>query len=329
MAVLKGSAVNQDGRTSSLTAPSSLSQQAVINQALNNSQVQPDLISYVETHGTGTSLGDLIEVEALSRVFQNRSTTQPLVLGAVKTNIGHVEGASGIASLIKVILALQHSEIPQNLHLNQPNTQIDWHNLPFLLPNKSRPWARGEQPRIAGISAFGFSGTNAHVVVEEATLLPSEKKQGNHTTLVEIITLSARTEKTLQQIVTNYANYLASYPDLSLGDICFTANTGRSHFNYRLAILASSTAELQTKLNQIKNNYAVINVWQGKAKVTDNIIDAQVLINNSADRLEALSRLAQQYIKDSQINWSEFYHHTNYQKISLPTYPFQRQKYWF
>ena len=329
LAVLKGSAVNQDGRTSSLTAPSSLSQQAVINQALNNSQVQPDLISYVETHGTGTSLGDLIEVEALSRVFQNRSTTQPLVLGAVKTNIGHVEGASGIASLIKVILALQHGEIPPNLHLNQPNTQIDWHNLPFLLPHKSRPWARGEQPRIAGISAFGFSGTNAHVVVEEATLLPSEKKQGNHTTLVEIITLSARTEKTLQQIVTNYANYLASYPDLSLGDICFTANTGRSHFNYRLAILASSTAELQTKLNQIKNNYTVIDVWQGKAKVTDNIIDAQALINNSADRLEALSRLAQQYIKDSQINWSEFYHHTNYQKISLPTYPFQRQKYWF
>lgn len=330
LAVLKGSAVNQDGRTSGLTTPSSLSQEAVIMQALINSQVEPEQISYIETHGTATSLGDLIEVEALSKIFNSCSSTKSksIVLGAVKTNIGHTEGVSGIASLIKVILALQHQSIPRNLNLHQPNTQIDWQNLPFTLPDQSISWTRSEQPRIAGISAFGFSGTNAHVILKEASL-PSESQVDNQTTLLEILTLSARTEKALKQIVVNYADYLLSHPDLSLGDICFTANTGRSQFNYRLAILANSTAEIQSKLNQIKNSDTPANVWQGKAKNTEQVIDTQSLAQNSTNRQEALTKLAQQYVTGGNIDWSGLYGKTDYQKIALPTYPFQRQKYWF
>ncbi|WP_019506018.1 type I polyketide synthase [Pleurocapsa sp. PCC 7319] len=328
LAVLKGSAVNQDGRTSGLTTPSSLSQAEVIKQALNNSQVESEQISYLEAHGTGTSLGDLIEVEALSKIFNARSPTKPIVLGAVKTNIGHTEGASGIASLIKVILALQHQSIPRNLNLNQPNTQIDWQNLPFTLPDRAISWARSEQPRIAGISAFGFSGTNAHVVVEEVSL-PSEPKADKQTSLIEILTLSARSEKALQQMIADYTKYLSSHPDLSLGDICFTANTGRSQFNYRLAILANSTAELLAKLNQITNGNTPVNVWEGKAKISENLIDTQSLAQDLPSRQEALATLAQQYVTGGNIDWSGLYGKTNYHKITLPTYPFQRQKYWF
>ncbi|MEL7011639.1 MAG: polyketide synthase, partial [Cyanobacteria bacterium J06588_4] len=138
-AVLLGSATNQDGRTSSITTPNSLSQQAVIKQALVNSKVAADRVSYVETHGTGTSLGDVIELEALSQVFKNN---EELVLGAVKTNIGHLESAAGIASLIKTVLALENSSIPPNLHLKQANSKVDWQELPFNLPSEAIAWRK-------------------------------------------------------------------------------------------------------------------------------------------------------------------------------------------
>ena len=244
-AVLLGSAVNQDGRTSSITTPNSLSQQAVIKQALDNSRVEASQVSYVETHGTGTSLGDLIEVEALGSVFGNN---QQLILGAVKTNIGHTESASGIASLIKTVLALENEVIPANLHLKQLNTEINWQKLPFKLPQRAIAWQKTAQPRIAGVSGFGFSGTNAHIIVKEAEVLPEkitpkiEKEQ-------YLFTISARSKKALSQLANNYLEYL-SHRDLSLADICLTTSIGRSHFNYRLAMVVSSVAELQTKLTQ-------------------------------------------------------------------------------
>ncbi|ELS00843.1 beta-ketoacyl synthase [Xenococcus sp. PCC 7305] len=269
-AVLLGSAVNQDGRTSSITTPNSLSQQAVIKQALANSKVSAEQVGYLETHGTGTSLGDLIEVEALSSVFANN---QQLMLGAVKTNIGHLESASGIASLIKAVLVLENESIPANLHLKKPNSAIEWQNLPFKLPQNAIAWPKSEQPRIAGVSAFGFSGTNAHVVLGDGELgswgYGEMGRLGDGETREQdlcLFTLSARSEKALQELVKRYQEYLITSTD-SIQDICLTANTGRSHFNYRLAATTTSTEELQTKLTQFLNEEMYPDLWQGKANL--------------------------------------------------------------
>ena len=275
LAVLKGSAVNQDGRTSGITAPSSLSQQAVIRQALANSKVEASDISYLETHGTGTSLGDVIEIEALSNVFAPyHNQTQPLILGAVKTNIGHLESASGIASLIKVILAMKHELIPANLNLNHPNPQINWQDLPFVLPNDNIPWTKSDKPRLAGVSAFGFSGTNAHVVVAstDSFLKINEEigRQENCETDLHLLTLSATTEKALRDLVKLYQQYLISDSSSSLKDICLTTNVGRTHFKYRLAIIAESVDDLRQKLESIINNQTSPHTWQGKANLNNN-----------------------------------------------------------
>ena len=271
-AVLLGSATNQDGRTSSITTPSSLSQEAVINQALANSKVEARQVSYLETHGTGTSLGDAIEIEALSRVFKDN---EELILGAVKTNIGHTESASGIASLIKTVLSLENELIPANLHLKQPNTKVYWQNLPFKLPQQAIAWKQ-TAPRIAGVSGFGFSGTNAHVVVREAIGLEKDVeigrrgdketgRQGDEEISLYLFTLSAKSKKALDRLASDYANYLQLYRDLLIEDICFTANVGRSHFNYRLAIVVSCVTELQTKLTQFISGKTPSQLWSGKA----------------------------------------------------------------
>ncbi len=243
LAVIKGSAVNQDGRSNGLTAPNALSQQAVIRQALENAQVQPAEISYVEAHGTGTSLGDPIEVNSLKdMLMQGRSPDQPCWIGSVKTNIGHLESASGIASLIKVVLCLQHKEIPPHLHLTQLNPYIYIEGTPLSIPTKLQEWLPGKELRLAGVSSFGFGGTNAHVVLEEAPTIASvetEIERPKH-----ILTLSAKNELALQELAQRYVDMPASL----LADVCYTANTGRSHFDYRLAVVAESTVQLREQL---------------------------------------------------------------------------------
>ncbi len=175
-AVIRGSAANQDGRTNSLTAPSGPAQQAVVLAAPKNGHVPPSKISYVETHGTGTALGDPIEIEALAAnvgvLFEG---AQPCVLGAAKTNFGHLESAAGVTGLIKTALALYHEEIPANLHFEKLNPNISLEGTRFLIPTRRVAWPRGSDPRFAGLSSFGFSGTNVHVVLEEAPRLPGRR----------------------------------------------------------------------------------------------------------------------------------------------------------
>ncbi|WP_208346812.1 beta-ketoacyl synthase N-terminal-like domain-containing protein, partial [Aetokthonos hydrillicola] len=169
LAVIKGSAVNHDGPSSGLTVPNKMAQKEVIQQALQNARIEPNQVSYVEAHGTGTSLGDPIELESLAAVYgKNRPHNQPLVVGSVKTNFGHLEAAAGVSALIKVILSLQNQEIPPHLHLENPNPHIPWHQLPLVIPTSAIPWHQGTEPRRAGISAFGISGTNVHIILEEA-----------------------------------------------------------------------------------------------------------------------------------------------------------------
>lgn len=247
LAVIRGSAVNQDGFSSGFTVPNRRAQEKVISGALQAARVAPADVDYVEAHGTGTSLGDPIEVRALTAVFgAERSADNPFLLGSVKTNIGHTEAAAGVAGLIKVVLSLQHEVVPPHLHLQQPNPHILWEQAPIRIPTELTPWPRGEKARIAGISSFGASGVNAHIVVAEAPATepaPAVPERPAH-----LLTLSAQNEAALAELAGRYRDYLAANPSAPLADICFTANNGRSHFAHRLALSAASLDETAAAL---------------------------------------------------------------------------------
>ncbi|BAU65096.1 Beta-ketoacyl synthase [Stanieria sp. NIES-3757] len=247
LAVIKGSAINQDGRSNGLTAPNGLAQQAVIRQALKDAGVQAGEISYIEAHGTGTKLGDPIEVNSLKNVLmQGRKENETCYLGSVKTNIGHLEAAAGIAGLIKTVLCLQNQVIPANLHFNKLNPHINLAHTPIEINNRLQPWQPGDKPRLAGVSSFGFGGTNAHVILQEA-----DNQVQNFESVerpLHLLTISAKNEPALQELARRYAKFLRNNPDISLADICYRANTGRTHFEHRLAIVTDSKQDLTQKL---------------------------------------------------------------------------------
>lgn len=253
-AVLRGSAVNHIGTSGGLTVPNVKSQQALLRDALKNARIEPGQVGYIEAHGTGTALGDPIEIRALETVLgDSHSKKSPLMLGSVKTNIGHLEAAAGIAGLMKVILALHHQEIPPHLHFKEPNPRINWESLPFAVPTTPTPWKTSETPRIAGVSSFGIAGTNAHIILAEAPP-DTYSKNGQQEVAerpVHLLTLSAKTENALRELTQRYVNYCAADSALTIGDVCFTANAGRSHFAHRHGFLAASTQELREKLSEI------------------------------------------------------------------------------
>ncbi|MGQ3195996.1 MAG: SDR family NAD(P)-dependent oxidoreductase [Hydrogenophaga sp.] len=248
LAVIRGSAVNQDGPSSGLTAPNGPAQEAVIREALARAGVAPHEVGLVEAHGTGTQLGDPLEVQALGAVF-GKEREQPLWLASVKTNIGHLEAAAGITGLIKLVLSLQHREIPAHLHFKTPSPHIPWADHALRVPTEHTPWQPIGGRRIAGVSSFGFSGTNAHVVLEEAPeapALPARPARAAH-----LMALSARDETALAALAASYAQALRGRDDAELADICFTANVGRSHFAQRATVLAHSVAELCERLDAL------------------------------------------------------------------------------
>jgi len=246
LALIRGSAVNQDGRSSGLTAPNGNAQEAVVRQALANAGVRPDEISYVEAHGTGTALGDPIEAHALAAVFgPGRAIDNPLTLGSAKTNLGHLEAAAGVAGLVKLVLALRNEYIPPHLHFHRMNPHIDWGGMPVRIPVDGLPWPRGGKRRVGGVSSFGFSGANAHVIVEEAPLLDRPKPEWERP--AHILALSARSPGALAQMAGRYAQALEQTPS-ELGDICYTANAGRAHFDHRAAYFGASKAQMRQAL---------------------------------------------------------------------------------
>ena len=247
-AVIRGSAVNQDGASGGLTVPNGVAQQRVITQALECAGVAAGDVGYLEAHGTGTSLGDPIEVQAAGAVLgDGRDESRPLLIGSVKTNIGHLEAAAGIAGLIKVILSLEHEELPKHLHFRNPSPLIPWNRLAVRVVEEATAWERNGRPRVAGVSSFGFSGTNAHVILEEA---PDEVgKSAAAPTPVEqpadrrfsVLPLSAGSPAALVQMADRYRRWLSAHPEATLSDLCLTAGVGRSHFEHRAALVVNST----------------------------------------------------------------------------------------
>jgi len=246
-AVIRGSAVNHNGASGGLTVPSPEAQEQLIQAVLAGSGQAPAAVDYVEAHGTGTRLGDAAELVALAQALgPGRAPTRPLLVGSVKTNIGHLEAAAGIAGLIKTVLALWHGEIPPHLHLTSRTEQVPWDRLPIAVPTRRTPWPRPEgRPRAAGVSAFGFTGTNAHVLLTEAPGLSTVDIRGPaRSDRPHLLTLSAATEPALKAAAQRMVDRLAEADEVELANICFTAAARRTHHEYRLAVVGRTRREL-------------------------------------------------------------------------------------
>ncbi|HEX3046006.1 MAG TPA: beta-ketoacyl synthase N-terminal-like domain-containing protein, partial [Bacillota bacterium] len=368
-AVIKGSAVNNDGASGGITAPNAEAQKDVIIRAWKEAKINPETISYIETHGTGTSLGDPIEIKGITSAFAEFTTKKQFCgVGSVKTNLGHLVAASGIASVIKVILALQKNELPPSLNFNSPNPFINFVNSPVYVNNRPRKWnAIDGSPRRAGVSSFGLSGTNCHVILEEA---PRNASSPFHETASsksippqaqpEILTIAARNKTVLQESLKRFHRYLAQNPAADLGDICYTANTGRGHYNFRIALLVADLEDLKQKIAILNDtdpdkssepgiyfgSYKIVQAHGAREngpaenELTENerrqlnskaalTLKEFLAAGGQTDRSrESAAELCQAYIKGADIAWNQLYQDRGFTRTSLPPYPLERIRYW-
>lgn len=274
LALLRGSAVNQDGASGGLTVPSGPSQEQVLRQALVRAGLDAGRVSYVEAHGTGTPLGDPIEIGAMSQVYP-----QPLLVGSVKANIGHLEASAGIASVMKVALALHHKAIPPQLHLRQPNPMISWSELALRVPTELTPWPdQGEAEAVAGISAFGFSGTNVHMIVSAPlakaaasapTAVPADAAADPGAPGPQLLTLSARTPEALRDLARRWARGPLAAPQAELAPACAAAARWRTAFDHRLALVANSATEARAALAEFADHGAAAGVYSVRAETAE------------------------------------------------------------
>ncbi len=295
IATIRGTAINQDGPSGGLTVPNGPSQERVIRRALTDARLKPAQISYIEAHGTGTPLGDPIEIGALSGVFKKRE--EPLYVGSIKTNIGHLEFAAGVAGVMKLALAVQHGKIPPNLHLNTPNPLIDFETANVQVPESVIEWSADE--RIGGVSSFGVSGTNAHVIVGEA---PPVANQPDHTPIRShhLLTISAKSEPALRDYVKKYRTFLAENPDVNLADLAYTSHVGRTHFDYRASFVADSAETLKSQLHAPRTTHhappktAFLFTGQGSQYVNmgRELYDTEPLFRDRLDRCDVAFREA-------------------------------------
>lgn len=256
-AVIKGSAVNNDGGSKvGYLAPNVDGQARAIAEALAVANVNPETVSYVEAHGTGTKLGDPIEIAALTQGFNLTDKQDNCAIGSVKTNVGHLQIASGIVGLIKTALSVYHQKIPASLHYQQANPQINFQQTPFYVNTKLQPWQTEQFPLRAGVNSLGIGGTNAHVILESRRQQAEVRKQELQSSLsAQLLTLSAKTEAALKALITRYQEYLTKHPEIQLKDICFTAHTGRVHFEHRLAIVCRDRQQLLQQLDSQSPDY--------------------------------------------------------------------------
>ena len=264
LAVIRGTAVNQDGRSNGLTAPNGPSQEAVIRRALRSAGVSPAAVDYVEAHGTGTSLGDPIEVQALGAALHaGRSQEQPLVVGSVKSNFGHTQAAAGVAGVINTVLAMRHSLMPRTLHFQTPNPRIAWAELTVTVASRPVPWDKSDKPRIAGVSAFGLSGTNAHVILQEA---PADARAATDSPAptTYLLPLSAKSEPALIALAHAYGAVLSAAKGDALADIVYSASVRRSHHSHRLAVVGETAEQLADQLSQWTGGQSSAGLFHGQ-----------------------------------------------------------------
>ncbi|NEW09014.1 SDR family NAD(P)-dependent oxidoreductase [Paenibacillus sp. SYP-B3998] len=325
--VISASGINQDGKTNGITAPSALSQLNLLKTIYNENKIDPASIDYIETHGTGTKLGDPIEIKALSDVFGKASKAkQYCPIGSVKTNIGHTIAAAGVAGIIKILLSLENNLIPPALHFEKANEHIDFENSPFFVNTTLKEWRSKSTLRKAAVSSFGFSGTNSHVVIEEF------KNDSNRYTIKQpcyLIPISAKSNESLMQKVKKLGEWLKRSHEQSIGDIAYTLSIGRNHFDERLAFVVESKEQLLAILEKTYENINVEVVGNNDNAEWDKIIDLlnKPEINNMAYK-EHMESLKNTYLNGSKINWEKLYRNTRYKKISLPTYPFEKKRFW-
>ena len=325
--IIKSSSLNHGGKTNGYTVPNPKAQTALIRESIERAGVKAEDFSYIEAHGTGTSLGDPIEIAGLSKAFQT-DQQQYCAIGSVKSNIGHAESAAGIAGLAKVLLQLKHQQLVPSLHSTTLNPHIDFEQTPFHVQQQLQEWKSEKgKPRLAGISSFGAGGSNAHLIIEE---YQEEQKEAYHSAGPAIILLSAKNKERLIEQVKNLNHFLKQNHTLALHEIAYTLQMGRTPMPERFAVLISTREALLEELdnylngrsvglsgniNEDKNNF----VLKGKA--------GEAYIQKAMKEKEAES-LAQLWIKGVNIDWNLLYPAQKPKKVSLPTYPFERRSYW-
>jgi polyketide synthase PksM len=328
--VIKGIASNQDGRTNGITAPSVISQEQLENEVFDKFHIDPASISYVEAHGTGTSLGDPIEFEALTKAFRKKTDkNQYCGLGSVKTNIGHTAMAAGVAGVQKVLLSMKHKMLPPSLNFEKANPLLDVVNSPFYISTTLKKWeTEGNQIRRAAVSSFGFSGTNVHLVLEEYR----KKQRDCHSTAPAIILLSAKNKLGLKELAISLNTYLTVNEGVNLFNVAYTLQTGRDQMEERLAFVVDDVSELSSRLSDYQEgkteNLFIGNVRKDKIDLKLNEEVGEVFINNAIENKEE-KNLAQLWVSGVAIDWNLLYNKSNHpNKISLPSYPFARERYW-
>lgn len=358
-AVIKGTAVNQDGSSNGITAPNSAAQEEVILKAWKDANIEPDTITYIEAHGTGTKLGDPIEVEGIQRAFRKYTKKKQFCgIGSIKTNIGHLDNGAGIAGLLKVIMALKNKQLPPTINFSRPNSHIDFENSPVYICDRLSRWETGEIPRRCGVSSFGLSGTNCHVVVEEVPNLNEKASMDGKKDVPYLLAISALSEEALKILVKMYRDYLkgcvVTADENFLKNLCFTAGTGRGHYTFRLALIIRNIDELAVKLDKIitlqLTGYPSERIYYGWHRIVTNPASAQTSKGISMDRIrqiseqanrkvkefiksdrsreDILSQLCELYTKGADIQWEILYQDTNCKRTELPGYPFERKRCW-
>ncbi|NOU17196.1 MAG: SDR family NAD(P)-dependent oxidoreductase [Bacteroidales bacterium] len=347
-AVIKSTAENHGGKVTSLTAPNPQAQAELLVEAYEKAQIDPITMGYIECHGTGTSLGDPIEIQALNKAFtelykkHNKVPAEKphIGLSTVKSNIGHLETAAGIAGMLKVLLSIKHKQIPATLHFEELNPYINLKGSPFYIVDKTRSWEavkdeNGELlPRRAGISSFGFGGANAHVVFEEYR----QKKNGYpiQNRGIQVIALSAKNEDRLKAYAQSILLHITKY-EVDLADLTYTLQVGRDVMNERLGIIVDSIEQLKIKLQGFVNGEQNIkDLYQGNAKRDKNAISIAGLDGNLQEKTidewianNNFSNLLDSWVKGFDFDWVRLYGENKPNRISLPTYPFARERHWF
>ncbi|WP_406012013.1 SDR family NAD(P)-dependent oxidoreductase [Streptomyces sp. NBC_00984] len=325
LAVIRGSSVNHGGRTTGYTVPSPVAQAALIRQALDRAGVSARQVGYVEAHGTGTELGDPIEITGLTRAFeQDTADRQYCAIGSVKSGIGHLEAAAGVAGLTKVLLQLRYRQLVPSLHADEPNPNIDFASTPFRLQRELSPW-HSDGPRIAAVSSFGAGGSNAHLIVEE---YPVQATDGATSSAAQIVVLSARTPEHLTASVDRLASFLDRHPDTGLADLAFTLQVGREAMPERYALAVSSTAELRSGLRAGRGHRGTVEAEGGLLAELTGDSDLQELLVQRWLAVGKLSEVAALWASGAEVDWARLHQGVPRRPLSLPTYPFAKERFW-